>query len=474
MWKTIFRKHCTEDVLLAHLDGELPVPVDMHVRRHLLSCWKCRARLAEVESQIVELARLFKEEPLLDPSRVVDGRERLELGMARCEASPKVAGLPANWRFSLTWTKPALVTAVILVVAGAGVGAYLGLARRSTDRSITPEAPKPAPARAWPAPVLPVPASPVPEPELSPPKLSVPPHTPEINRQAVAEAEVAALYALHRLRLCLGEPVEVVRRPDGSVEVRGVVGDEALLSALTANLAGVRVRVPIRINVLTASEAIRLSAPAQVPDRRDALVRQSPLPIERKLDESAGNLETGRVDRHVPAGLAAVARDAVRYADAALAEAWALRRLADRYGSPAHSEAVSPEAGRLLEEMVGDHLDALHRELARCGDAVRPVLSLAADPAAPHGGDPMWSAAEDPGDWSAAAMLAFRQVQEWNRLVHGLFAGAGLRGESVENAAASVIRAFPVLNQALNRLRQEMAYEFPGRLVPHASRRQPE
>jgi hypothetical protein len=46
----MFRTHCTDDQLLAHLDGELSRRVSRRVGRHLQQCWECRARQGELET----------------------------------------------------------------------------------------------------------------------------------------------------------------------------------------------------------------------------------------------------------------------------------------------------------------------------------------------------------------------------------------------------------------------------------------
>ena len=47
MWRRIGQRHCSDEVLLAHLDGELSRGVEKATRTHLQVCWNCRARLAK-------------------------------------------------------------------------------------------------------------------------------------------------------------------------------------------------------------------------------------------------------------------------------------------------------------------------------------------------------------------------------------------------------------------------------------------
>ncbi len=74
--KTPSKSKCSDDLLVAHLDGELPFYKEYCVRRHLKSCWRCRLRSAELEQEILTVTRAVEDDPLLSPSRVADARLR--------------------------------------------------------------------------------------------------------------------------------------------------------------------------------------------------------------------------------------------------------------------------------------------------------------------------------------------------------------------------------------------------------------
>ncbi|MCZ2076266.1 MAG: hypothetical protein LC130_14860 [Bryobacterales bacterium] len=67
---------CSDDLLIAHLDDELPFYKAYFVRRHLQSCWRCRLRRAELEQQILTVTRAVEDDPLLSPHRIADARRR--------------------------------------------------------------------------------------------------------------------------------------------------------------------------------------------------------------------------------------------------------------------------------------------------------------------------------------------------------------------------------------------------------------
>ncbi|MEW5977306.1 MAG: hypothetical protein AB1898_16065 [Acidobacteriota bacterium] len=56
MMKSYPQRHCTDEQLLAHADGELRRLAGLWVARHLKSCWECRRRLGELEAEVGKVA----------------------------------------------------------------------------------------------------------------------------------------------------------------------------------------------------------------------------------------------------------------------------------------------------------------------------------------------------------------------------------------------------------------------------------
>ncbi len=69
--------HCSDEELLAHLDGELPPLRHIRVWFHLKSCWRCRTRLDASEQQIHRLAVAMDEWPFPPPEWSPTARKRL-------------------------------------------------------------------------------------------------------------------------------------------------------------------------------------------------------------------------------------------------------------------------------------------------------------------------------------------------------------------------------------------------------------
>jgi hypothetical protein len=53
------QRHCNNQQLLAYLDGEIPGLAAKRVAEHLSCCWKCRAKMDDLERDVQQIARLF-------------------------------------------------------------------------------------------------------------------------------------------------------------------------------------------------------------------------------------------------------------------------------------------------------------------------------------------------------------------------------------------------------------------------------
>jgi hypothetical protein len=78
--------HCSDEQLLAHLDGELSVFGSHRVRRHLKSCWHCRTRLGACEQEIQGLTVAMDEWPFPGPEWNRAARQRLNSRLQEFEA----------------------------------------------------------------------------------------------------------------------------------------------------------------------------------------------------------------------------------------------------------------------------------------------------------------------------------------------------------------------------------------------------
>jgi hypothetical protein len=85
-----FPKHCSDEELVASLDGETPIWSRLLVRRHLDACWECRARQLELEQQAHTIARTLKDPWFPPASDQRRARETFESWRAAYEADRSV------------------------------------------------------------------------------------------------------------------------------------------------------------------------------------------------------------------------------------------------------------------------------------------------------------------------------------------------------------------------------------------------
>ncbi len=264
---------------------------------------------------------------------------------------------------------------------------------------------------------------------IPPPPLihSEPPATPAPD---AALLEVEIYHALHRVRACLGETIEVDRRPNGVFEVRGAVASperkEQVIAAL-APLGGPRVAVDVKsaTELLReiGPESVRLAqqpAPAKSPNRAKAI---------QSLSRFFSGNETGTeeyADRVLSAG------------EGVMKDAQALRQLAERFGG--RTDLDSRQAQWLLEVMSYDHLKDLGASIAATRQLLRPLL-----------GDSVPRTASVPGAyerWDAGLLRIFSQASNLNGRLRRLFTGAEA-DYAEERFIREIAEAFPPLQSSV-------------------------
>lgn len=218
----------------------------------------------------------------------------------------------------------------------------------------------------------------------------------------LAVAEIEASYALHRAGACLGEPLELFRE-GGRVHVRGVVGTaqrrDELLSALG------QLRDQLEIDIRTEAEAVSALAPASAAPERRTEVRSMDPPLQRLLNEHYHGDQ---------ARIAQLTSKVIASSDRSLTHAWALRRL---QAIDADISSLRQQTRWLHEVMVRDHEAAVRESTAETISLIEPLLATRAGRS---------SSARNAG--------LFLAVSYSNRLVHGLFAGAVLEADSIDQA----------------------------------------
>jgi hypothetical protein len=112
--------HCSDEQLLAHLDGELSLFARRRVQRHLKSCWHCRARFNSCESEIQRLTVAMDEWPCPPPEWNREAKQRLNWRLEEVEAGLVESPERHNRRFIFPVAAAAVV--VLLCLAGWRMG----------------------------------------------------------------------------------------------------------------------------------------------------------------------------------------------------------------------------------------------------------------------------------------------------------------------------------------------------------------
>jgi hypothetical protein len=258
------------------------------------------------------------------------------------------------------------------------------------------------------------------------------------DRQSIS-AEIRARLLLHRLDACLGEPIEYLRGEDGRITVRGQVATEArkreLIHAL-ASLAYIRTDLHSAERAVSGEALIAAGSPGEkrVP-AAEAFGWIAPL---QGLPLDSIRL-TDLVNSSVP------------LSSSALDEAWALRRLAERFPDEAVA-ALDREDKATVETMLQDHREHLAGKISRLKQTLTPVL--------PGCADCKIAPAQEAG-LSAAIMSQFQAVQEFDRTLSSLLAPVAPPVADPAPLLRSLSAALSRADQLTNVLRDGIHRSFP-------------
>lgn len=296
----------------------------------------------------------------------------------------------------------------------------------------------------------------------------------------LAEAELETRLAMHTERADLGEQIEIRNTPNfapygqQSLIIRGILSTTERKDELSAVFR----RIPhVELQLETAEEA----AARQDRVARDTTQQSETSDFALPPDADESGTEEHRENREAGSGNAVaegpgprgvretsfpnaevdpvLVNKVVNLAQDALAQAWALRRLRDRY-APEEVALLSHGSKLALELLIHDNVSALRRHT----DAAQSLLSslLPPDPASAEPSnlkraEPL-PAAEVAKDWRSAVNGIFPEIQEMYSDVVALFA------QSSEATSDTLSRAYD-LRSALTKLEVQvpMLYETVSR-----------
>lgn len=246
----------------------------------------------------------------------------------------------------------------------------------------------------------------------------LPPATPALPVSAGDPdlIELEARYVLHRRGDCLTGLIQVQREAGNRIVVRGL----AETAREKAELTGALPHSPLlAVQIKTVEEletaAPSASQPGPAPETQAAARREIPVAdlLGRRLAERYGA-------ESVPRRITELANEAVGLSRSMRMQAWALRRLAERYGSGAAAPPAQ-SARWMLEAMLREHLLRLRADTTRAIAVFEPVWG---DSALRPPALPATTSGLSASPWRECLELA-QTVDEIDTLIQDLFTASG-------------------------------------------------
>jgi hypothetical protein len=282
-------------------------------------------------------------------------------------------------------------------------------------------------------------------PTLSP---TIAPSAAAPTAAALQEAEIAALFALHQLQADRGEQIEVVREAERQIVVRGLVETDARKEQLQLSLVGLPLVV---VRLQSVEDVVRQAARKPLPTESVPLVvtesvvsQTGKSAFEKRLMQYFS--AQGETPKNTERKITELSDAVVAGSSAALSDAWALRRLAERY-SVARERELDAAARQRLTEMLRAHLTRLRQRTTDLRGRLEPVLMTIAD---------RQSIAGSPAEthWQAQVMTVFQAVERVRQRTGQAFTGTATNAPEV--AAGQMLEALTTLERALQSLSQQL------------------
>jgi hypothetical protein len=271
-------------------------------------------------------------------------------------------------------------------------------------------------------------------------------------------AEIEALYILHQLKADLGEQIEVQRESSEQIVVRGQVETPERKWELIAAIKD----IPwVKARIETFDEATdrlaRIEAPAATATTPQLDTNAAPAAGVNHFEERLANYFAERANP-TQKDRAAINRQITQLANsvfaessAALANGWALRRLAERFNESAE-EQVDAAAAERLREIISDHLSEIGVRNRNLRARLEPVLVAITGTRAEAAPSPR--SAE--GTRSARIMRLFEAIEQAHQLAYRLFDSRHPYTVLPEQAASIMLGTLAQLDAASQALEQDV------------------
>jgi signal transduction histidine kinase len=240
--------------------------------------------------------------------------------------------------------------------------------------------------------------------------------------------------ALRRVGADLGDPLEI-ERSGGRVLVSGA----GIPQQRQQQIHGVLDALP---NVSVRFSEAGATVPVPIPPPADSAAGSTPRPAASLLQQKLGG--TAQFERFRSTLL--------DQNDAAMARAFALRRLAQEFPPDAERELTAADLG-VLRDLAREHVAVLAAESGSIGATVSPLLGSSAASAAA-------GPRAEPGPWQSAAEEVLRAAHEMETSLAALLGAAP--AENAADLPARFAAAMESLRTSLERCRVLLSYDNVG------------
>jgi Putative zinc-finger len=285
-----------------------------------------------------------------------------------------------------------------------------------------------------------------------------PPARPAPTAAELQNAEIAALYVLHQLKADLGEQLEVGRESVKQIVVRGQVETPERKRELIAAIKEIP-WVEARIETFdeAAGNPAQIEAPATTVTGSEPNSNAAPAGGVNHFEERLANYFAERADPRqkdraaINRQITQLANSVFAESSAALANGWALRRLAERF-KESLDEQVDAAAAERLREIISNHLSEIGVRNRNLRAQLEPVLVAIAGARVEEAPSPR--SAE--GTRRERIMRLFKSIERGHQLAYRLFDSEHPLADSPEQAASLMLGALAQLDAAFQALEQEI------------------
>jgi hypothetical protein len=310
---------------------------------------------------------------------------------------------------------------------------------------------------------------------------SLAPQPAGLTDAELAEAELQARLAIHDEKADLGEQIELVRTPSRlgqrSVLVQGIISTVERKDDLVAALRGIP-HVDLRLQTVeeaqlqqnqSAADKLQLAAPEiakDVPagDFRAADGSDDVTRLERSAVATAGRPALQQQLEElfpIAENRAAFVNETLELLQDAMAQAWALRRLGNRY-TPDMVTELRSGSQQTLELLIRDHVSTLRQDVDEVRNRVSPFLSPTPVKSVPLTSmpDAHLSPEGATSDWHSTILIVFSETQRVHDNGAALLAGSGDSFSEVQAVEGELWKALTELETRLPALYQQVSGPF--------------